>query len=111
MSVGTKVAAIAVFLRLCSGAFAAATVQPRWALLLGAVSALSMIVGAVGALRPTHLKRMLAYSSIAQAGYLLLAAPASGRQGVVGGLLHLAACRVMTFAPFGGLRLPGRSDD
>ncbi len=111
MSVGTKVAAIAVFLRLFSGAFAAATVQPRWALLLGAVSALSMIVGAVGALRQTDLKRMLAYSSIAQAGYLLLAAVASGRQGMVGGLFYLAAYGVMTFGAFGVLSLVGSGDD
>ncbi|HXA43833.1 MAG TPA: NADH-quinone oxidoreductase subunit N [Candidatus Solibacter sp.] len=111
MSVGTKVAAIAVFLRIVSGALAAPAVQPRSALLLGAVSALSMIVGAVGALRQTDLKRMLAYSSIAQAGYLLLAAVASGRQGMVGGLFYLAAYGVMTFGAFGVLSLLGNGDD
>ena len=111
MSVGTKVAAVAVFLRIVSGAFASPAVQPRSALLLGAISALSMIVGAVGALRQTDLKRMLAYSSIAQAGYLLLAAVASGRQGMIGGLFYLAAYGVMTFGAFGVLSLVGTGDE
>ena len=51
MAVGTKVAAIAVFLRVFVVAFSAPAAYSRWSLLLGAVSALSMIVGAVGALR------------------------------------------------------------
>ena len=72
MSVGTKVAAIAVFLRLFAGTFGAPSVLARWTILLGAVAGLSMLVGALGALRQPDLKRMLAYSSVAQAGYLLL---------------------------------------
>jgi len=105
MSVGTKVAAIAVFLRIFVVAFSAPAVHSRWSVLLGAVSALSMIVGAVGALRQPDLKRMLAYSSIAQAGYLLLAAVAAGRPGMVSGLFYLAAYGVMTFGAFGVLTL------
>lgn len=108
MAVGTKVAAIAVFLRLFVVAFPA--VYSRWSLLLGAVSALSMIIGAVGALRQTDLKRMLAYSSVAQAGYLLLAVVAAGRQGMIGGLFYLAAYGLMTFGAFGVLALAGGGD-
>jgi NADH-quinone oxidoreductase subunit N len=111
MAVGTKVAAIAVFLRVFVVAFSAPVAYSRWALLLGAVSALSMIVGAVGALRQPDLKRMLAYSSIAQAGYLLLAAVAGGRQGMVSGLFYLAAYGLMTFGAFGVLSLVGSGDN
>ena len=109
MSVGTKVAAIAVFLRLFVVAFPAAS--SRWSLLLGAVAALSMIIGAVGALLQTDLKRMLAYSSVAQAGYLLLAVVAGGRQGMISGLFYLTAYGLMTFGAFGVLALAGRGDD
>jgi NADH-quinone oxidoreductase subunit N len=110
MAVGTKVAAIAVFLRVFVVAFSTPAAYSRWALLLGAVSALSMIVGAVGALRQVDLKRMLAYSSIAQAGYLLLAAVAGGRQGMISGLFYLAAYGVMTFGAFGVLSMLGSGD-
>jgi NADH-quinone oxidoreductase subunit N len=110
MAVGTKVPAIAVFLRVFVVAFSTPAVYSRWSLLLGAVSALSMVVGAVGALRQADLKRMLAYSSIAQAGYLLLAAVAGGRQGMVSGLFYLAAYGLMTFGAFGVLSLVGRGD-
>jgi len=103
MSVGTKVAAIAVFLRLFAVGLAAPAAQSRWAVLLGSVAALSMIVGAVGALQQTELKRMLAYSSVAQAGYLLLAVVAGGSDGLVGGAFFLAAYGVMTFGAFGAV--------
>jgi NADH-quinone oxidoreductase subunit N len=104
MSVGTKVAAIAVLLRVLVASLPG-SVYPRWSLLLGAVAALSMMVGAVGALGQTELKRMLAYSSIAQAGYLLLAAVAGGQAGMVGGIFYLAAYGVMTFGAFGVVTL------
>jgi NADH-quinone oxidoreductase subunit N len=109
MSVGTKVAAIAIFLRIFVVDLAAA--YPRWVLLLGAVAGLSMLVGAVGALRQDDLKRMLAYSSVAQAGYLLLAAVA-GVPGITAGLFYLAAYGVMTFGAFGVISLvAGRDSD
>jgi NADH-quinone oxidoreductase subunit N len=110
MAAGTKVAAIAVFLRIFAVAFSTPAAYSRWALLLGAVSALSMTVGAVGALRQLNLKRMLAYSSIAQAGYLLLAPVAGGRQGMISGLFYLAAYGLMTFGAFGVLGLVGSGD-
>ena len=109
MSVGTKVAAVAIFLRIFVVDLAAA--YPRWVLLLGAIAGLSMLVGAVGALRQDDLKRMLAYSSIAQAGYLLLAVVA-GTAGITAGLFYLAAYGVMTFGAFGVVTvLAGRDSD
>ncbi|MGI8609965.1 MAG: NADH-quinone oxidoreductase subunit N [Candidatus Dormibacteria bacterium] len=110
MSVGTKIAAIAVFLRLFAGTFGAPAVAARWTILLGAVAAVSMLVGAVGALRQQDLKRMLAYSSVAQAGYLLLGAVAGNREGMVGGLYYLAAYATMTFGAFAVITLLARSD-
>ena len=107
MSVGTKVAAIAIFLRILVVDLAGA--YPRWVLLLGAIAGLSMIVGAVGALRQANLKRMLAYSSIAHAGYLLLAVVAS-RAGMVAGMFYLAAYGVMTFGAFGIVSLLATRD-
>ena len=107
MSVGTKVAAIAAFLRVFAGSFAAA--YSHWSLLLGAVAAASMLVGAVGALRQDELKRMLAYSSIAQAGYLLLAVLAGGQQGLVSGLFFLAVYGFMTFGAFAVVTLLSRA--
>ena len=109
MSVGTKVAAIAIFLRVFVVDLVAA--YPRWVLLLGAVAGLSMLVGAIGALRQDDVKRMLAYSSIAQAGYLLLAVVA-GAAGMTAGLFYLAAYGVMTFGAFGVVSLvAGRDSD
>ncbi|HEV1998708.1 MAG TPA: NADH-quinone oxidoreductase subunit N [Candidatus Dormibacteraeota bacterium] len=110
MSVGTKIAAIAVFLRLFAVSFGAPAVASRWTILLGAVAAVSMLVGAVGALRQQNLKRMLAYSSVAQAGYLLLGAVAANRAGMVGGLYYLAAYATMTFGAFAVITLLARAD-
>ena len=110
MSVGTKLAAIAVFLRLFAVSFGAPSVSSRWTLLLGAVAAVSMLVGAVGALRQQDLKRMLAYSSVAQAGYLLLGAVAANRSGMVGSLYYLAAYATMTFGAFAVVTLLAKAD-
>lgn len=110
MSASTKVAAIAVFLRLYVTSFGAPSVSSRWTVVLGAVAGLSMLVGAVGALRQQKLKRMLAYSSVAQAGYLLLGVVAANRAGMVGGLYYLAAYAAMTFGAFGVITLLARAD-
>jgi NADH-quinone oxidoreductase subunit N len=110
MSVGTKVAAVAVFLRLFADHFRLSLVAGRWSVLLGAVAALSMLVGAVGALRQEEMKRLLAYSSISQAGYLLLAAVANSQPGMIGGLVFLAAYAVMTFGAFAVVALLASPD-
>jgi NADH-quinone oxidoreductase subunit N len=107
---GTKVAAVAVFLRLFVVTFGSPAAVSRWAVLLGSMAAVSMLVGAVGALRQLDLKRMLAYSSIAQGGYLLLAVVAGNRAGMTGGLYYLAAYATMTFGAFGVVTLLARAD-
>ena len=103
MSVGTKVAAVAAFLRVFVAGLA--PFQSRWAVMLGGVAAISMLVGAVGALRQINLKRLLAYSSIAHAGYLLLAVVAGGRAGLVSGAFYLGSYALMTFGAFGVVTL------
>ena len=69
MAVATKVAALGVFLRLFDVALIDA--QPAGAPAVAALAAITIIVGNVGALGQSSLKRMLAYSSVAQAGYML----------------------------------------
>ncbi len=75
-SVGPKIAALGLMYRLFLSGFGDAA--GLWIAPLSALSALSMLVGNLGALRQTHAKRLLAYSSIAHAGYMLLAIVAAG---------------------------------
>jgi NADH-quinone oxidoreductase subunit N len=107
MSVGTKVAVIAALLRVFDVGLVSAS--PKWAPVLGAIAAISMIVGALGAVVQSDLKRMLAYSSIAQAGYLLLAAVAGGRAGIVAATFYLVAYAAMTFGAFGIVTMLGET--
>ncbi len=78
MSSGVKAASFAAFLRLV---MVASGNEGGWTTALWWMSALTMVVGNVGALVQTDLKRMLAYSSIAHAGYLLMALVAVGAPG------------------------------
>lgn len=83
LSVGPKAAGFAVLLRLMLSTFGGAELAPSWLGLLAALAAVTMIVGNLGALTQTDVKRMMAYSSIAQAGYMLLGLVALG-----GGMLE-----------------------
>ena len=69
MAVTTKVAAFGVFLRFFDVALIDA--QSSWGPALAALATITIVVGNVGALGQSSLKRMLAYSSVAQAGYML----------------------------------------
>jgi NADH-quinone oxidoreductase subunit N len=69
MATATKAAAIGVFLRFFD--VAVIGVQDTWAPMLAALATITIIVGNVGALGQSSLKRMLAYSGVAQAGYML----------------------------------------
>ncbi len=74
MATATKAAALGVFLRFFDVAVIGA--QNTWAPLVAAIAAITIIVGNVGALGQSSLKRMLGYSGVAQAGYML-----GGRRG------------------------------
>ena len=103
MSTGGKAAAFSVFLLVFSPSFVTIMHPVRDA--IAAVSALSMIVGNVLAISQTSVKRMLAYSSIAHAGYILsgiVGANATGSEGV---LFYLLAYTLMNCGAFGVLAL------
>ncbi|HEX7401139.1 MAG TPA: NADH-quinone oxidoreductase subunit N, partial [candidate division Zixibacteria bacterium] len=79
LSVASKAAGIAAFLRIFFRAFL--MVQVDWVLLLAVLASLAMIIGNVIALLQTNIKRMLAYSSIAQIGYILIGAVSASSTG------------------------------
>ena len=91
LSVGPKAAGFAVLARVLITAFPA--FQPQWTVLLAALALVTMTVGNLAALWQTNVKRMLAYSSIAQAGYILI------------GLVAYAAASSDTFAGLNGVLL------
>ncbi|MCX7611042.1 MAG: NADH-quinone oxidoreductase subunit N [Ignavibacterium sp.] len=68
---------------------------------LSVVSVLSMFFGSIVALSQTNIKRMLAYSSIANAGYLLIGLAASNSEGIAGVIFYLTAYSLMNLGAFG----------
>src|SRR5512139_728393 len=89
MSVGAKAAGFAALLRVF--VYALGSIQADWVLLVSIISAITMILGSVVAIAQTNLKRMLAYSSIASAGYILIGVAAGNETGVYGALFYLVA--------------------
>ena len=100
MAAATKVAGFAVFLRVFSGALGGLVVS--WRPVIAAVAAITMLVGAALAVVQTDLKRMLAYSSISHAGYLLVgvAAAATVPAGVSASMFYLLAYAFMVMGAF-----------
>ena len=80
LSVASKAAGIVAFLRVFFGSFL--IFQVDWVLLMAVLASLAMIIGNIIALLQTNIKRMLAYSSIAQIGYILLGVVAASSRGV-----------------------------
>jgi len=78
MAVGVKVAAFAGFMRIFMASLG--PVSAQWSMVLWVIAALTMTVGNVSALVQNNIKRMLAYSAIAHAGYILVGMAASGGQ-------------------------------
>jgi len=109
MSAGAKAAGFAALLRLAGTALAVSAID--WRPILSGVAILTMTVGNVTALLQTNVKRMLAYSSIAHAGYVLVALAAGGTQGTSAALFYLAAYSFMNLGAFGILALLGREQD
>jgi NADH-quinone oxidoreductase subunit N len=94
MSTGPKAAAFAVLLRILPGLHA-----PGWFWLVWVAAVLSMTLGNLGALLQTNVKRLLAYSSIAHAGYLLVAFCAAA-PGVSAAIFYAAAYAAMNVGAF-----------
>lgn len=68
---------------------------------LSVISVLSMFFGSIVAIAQTNIKRMLAYSSISHAGYLLIGLAASNSEGIAGIIFYLAAYSFMNLGAFG----------
>jgi len=98
MATATKAAALAIFLRFFDVALISD--QNKWAPLLAALAAITIIVGNVGALGQTSLKRMLGFSGVAQAGYMLSGVIVGTRLGVSATVLYLIAYLLMNVAAF-----------
>lgn len=77
-SVGPKGAAFAMILRVFLVGLGAAELTERWVIMWAVLAAVSMFIGNLTALMQTNVKRMMAYSSIAQAGYILVGVVAAG---------------------------------
>lgn len=98
LSSGPKAATFAVMLRIFVVAFGASANLWFWAIFISAV--LTMFIGNLAALVQTNVKRMLAYSSIAHAGYILVAFAASTAIGVAAVLFYLSAYVLMKVGAF-----------
>jgi NADH-quinone oxidoreductase subunit N len=99
MSTAPKAAAFAVLLRITYGAFGTAT--HMWMPMVWILAILSMTIGNLGALTQRNVKRMLAYSSIAHAGYLLVAFTALAPMGIASASFYTAAYAAMNLGAFG----------
>ena len=95
MSTGPKAAAFAVLLRVLF-----ATGAPGWFWMVWVSAALSMTLGNIGALVQQNVKRLLAYSSIAHAGYLLVAFAAAQQVGISAAIFYAASYAAMNVGAF-----------
>jgi len=98
MAAGTKAAGFAALLRVFLVAFG--PLQWDWRPVLWIIAVLTMVVGAVVAITQTEIKRLLAYSSIAHAGYVLVAVIAATRDGTAAALFYLLVYAFMTLGAF-----------
>jgi len=103
MSVGTKAAAFAMIVRVFAGGLP--HLAPEWQALLAIVAAASMVVGNLMAIVQSSLKRLLAYSGIAQAGYVLIGVIAGGQNGLEAVLYYLFVYMFMNFGAFAVITL------
>ena len=108
MSVGTKAAAFAMIVRVFDSGLP--HLGPEWQALLAFVAAVSMIVGNLLAIAQTSLKRLLAYSGIAQAGYILIGVIAGGKDGLAAVLFYLFSYLFMNFGAFAVVTLMAGPD-
>ncbi|MEW5928697.1 MAG: NADH-quinone oxidoreductase subunit N [Gemmatimonadota bacterium] len=108
MSTGVKAAAFAAFIRVFGVAFSG--MYEVWAQIGFWLAAVTMVVANLIALTEGSLKRMLAYSSIAHAGYLLVALLATGTGGAAAFLFYLLVYTLMTAGAFGVLIANSRGE-
>ncbi|OGW15023.1 MAG: hypothetical protein A2035_02340 [Nitrospirae bacterium GWA2_42_11] len=108
MSVGPKAASFAVILRVFLEALQ--PVSASWTTLIAILSVVTMATGSIIALSQTNIKRMLAYSSIAHAGYALLGLVAGGADGIASVMLYMLIYAFMNMGIFGTIILLRKGD-
>jgi len=108
MIAGTKAAAFAAFARVLMTGLPA--LAPDWSRVLWLLAVLTMTVGNVVAIAQSNIKRMLAYSSIAHAGYLLVALVAASTLGSASVLFYLVAYTFMNLGAFAVVIALARQD-
>jgi NADH-quinone oxidoreductase subunit N len=109
MSVGTKVAALVAFARVFGLVFL--PVQADWMPVVWAITVLTIVGGNIMALVQSNVKRLLAYSSIAHAGYLLIGVVVGGTLGTGAILFYLLCYAFLNLGAFGVVSLLERVDN
>jgi NADH-quinone oxidoreductase subunit N len=98
LAVASKAASFALLMRLFLGPLA--TARPAWEPVLIAAAVLSLTIGNLAAVTQTNTKRLLAYSSVNHAGYILLGLIAGNATGLQGVLVYILVYTFMTFGAF-----------
>jgi len=112
LSTASKAAGFAVLLRFMLAVFP--SIQMEWTLIIAILATASMILGNILALAQKNIKRLLAYSSIAQAGYILVGVAADSPLGATGTIFYLTSYLVTNLAAFAIISYVGQrvgSDD
>jgi NADH-quinone oxidoreductase subunit N len=109
IATGSKAAAFAALIRVLVGSLR--VVQADWTALLWGLAVVTMTVGNVVAIAQSNLKRMLAYSSIAHVGYMLVGLVAGGMPGAGAVLFYLLAYSFTTVGAFGVISLCERAGE
>jgi NADH-quinone oxidoreductase subunit N len=109
MASGPKVAVVAALFRILFSGFDVA--RPEWTVIVWWLAVLTMVVGNVLALVQKDMKRLLAYSSIAHAGYLLVALVAGRELGGIGVLFYAVVYALTTLGSFGVVALLRNEDE
>ena len=109
MAAAAKAAGFSALLRIAFSTFS--TNRLDWEPIVWALAVLSLVVGSVLAVVQTDVKRMLAYSSISHAGYILVGLQAATDRGIAGSLFYLLAYTFMILGSFGVVTLVGRRGD
>jgi NADH-quinone oxidoreductase subunit N len=109
LAVASKAAAFLTFVRVLQQALPG--VGPSWHTVLWASAFVTMVLGNLAALVQSNIKRMLAYSSIAHAGYLLVGVVSDSSSGVEGVLFYLVAYALMTLGAFAVIQVIAREEE
>lgn len=108
LSVGSKAASFAMLLRILLEGLPALT--PDWQVMFAFLAVVTMTVGNIAAITQSNLKRMLAYSSIAHAGYILIGVVAATERGVAAALVYLWVYLFMQLGAFAVIAMLRRRD-